>query len=136
MRIVLDTNVIVSALVFGGLPRQILELAEAGWWEFCYSEDLQAEVRRVLERKCGWEKSKLDEVLSELWMTGDLVVPRFKVKAVKEDPDDDRILECAIAANAKVLVSGDRHLLRLRKYKSILIVAPRDFLGARFGEGS
>jgi predicted nucleic acid-binding protein len=39
MRIVLDTNVIVSALVFGGLPRQILELAEAGWWEFCYSED-------------------------------------------------------------------------------------------------
>jgi hypothetical protein len=69
-------------------------------------------------------------------MTGDLVVPRVKVKAVKEDPDDDRILECAIAANAKVLVSGDRHLLRLRKYKSILIVAPRDFLGARFGEGS
>ena len=132
MRVVLDTNVIVSALVFGGLPRQILELAEAGWWRFCYSEDIQAEVRRVLEEKFAWSKPKLDEILPILWMTGDLVVPKLQVQVVKEDPDDDRILECAIAANAKLLISGDRHLLKLRSYRSILIVTPRDFLRTHF----
>ncbi len=68
MRIVLDTNVIVSALVFGGLPRQILELAEAGWWEFCYSDAIRKEVRRVLEGKFGWSNSKLDEILPVLWV--------------------------------------------------------------------
>jgi putative PIN family toxin of toxin-antitoxin system len=128
MRIVADTNVIVSALVFGGVPRQVLELAEAGQCEVYYSEAIQGEVRRVLAEKFGWDAITLQGVLPVLWSMGELVVPRTRVRAVANDPDDDRIIECALAANADFIVSGDRHLLRLRRYKSIVIVSPRQFV--------
>src|ERR1700719_4504352 len=113
MRIVADTNVIVSALVFGGVPRRVLELADSAVCELFYSEAIQVEVRRVLLEKFGWSDAKLD--------------------AVFDDPDDNRILECALSARATFVVSGDGHLLRLRKYKSIAIVSPRKFLETCFG---
>jgi putative PIN family toxin of toxin-antitoxin system len=127
-RIVLDTNVIVSALVFGGVPRTVLELAESGQCELFYSESIQNEVRRVLTEKFGWAPATLHEVLPVLWNMGESVTPRIAIRAVPNDPADDRILECAQAANASFIVSGDRHLLALRSYKSISIVTPRQFL--------
>lgn len=127
-RIVLDTNVIVSALVFGGVPRIVLELADAGQCQFFYSEPIQTEVRRVLAEKFDWPSTMLDRVLPVIWSMGEQVVPRASVAIVAEDPDDDRILECALVANADFVVSGDHHLLQLRKFKSIQIVTPRQFL--------
>lgn len=127
-RIVLDTNVIVSALVFGGVPRQVLEWAESGRFKLFYSEPIQVEVRRVLTEKFGWDESKIGHMLPVLWRMGELVMPQTKVHAVADDPDDDRILECALAAEANYIVSGDRHLLRLKRYESILIVSPREFV--------
>jgi uncharacterized protein len=128
IRIVLDTKVIVSVLVFGGIPRAILELAEAGRCEFFYSEPIQTEVRRVLAEKFDWPPSMLREVLPVIWNMGTLVVPSTTINAVPNDPDDDRILECAIEASAQFIVSGDHHLLSLKKYKSISIVTPRQFI--------
>jgi uncharacterized protein len=128
IRIVLDTNVIVSALVFGGIPRGVLELAEAGQCQLFYSEPIQTEVRRVLSEKFEWPQAMLREALPVLWSMGELVVPRTTVDAVTGDPDDNRILECAVEAQAQVVVSGDHHLLALQKYKSILIVTPRQFI--------
>jgi putative PIN family toxin of toxin-antitoxin system len=134
IRIVLDTNVIVSALVFGGLPRSILELTEAGHYRMFYSEAIQDEVRRVLEGKFGWAPAMLQTVLPVLWDMGELVVPRIAVNAVPDDLDDNRILECAVAAKAHFIISGDRHLLALGSYESISIVSPRQFIEARNGE--
>jgi uncharacterized protein len=128
IRIVLDTNVIVSALVFGGVPRGVLELAEAGECQFFYSEAIQTEVRRVLSEKFEWPQAILREALPVLWSMGELVVPRMTLDAVPDDPDDNRILECAVEAHAQVVVSGDHHLLALQKYKSIRIVTPRQFI--------
>ncbi len=128
IRIVLDTNVIVSALVFGGIPRSILELGEAGQCKLFYSEAIQDEVLRVLAEKFGWAPAMLREVLPVLWSMGDLVVPRTVVHEVADDPDDDRILECALAAKAHFVISGDRHLLALGNYKTIFIVSPRQFV--------
>jgi putative PIN family toxin of toxin-antitoxin system len=130
MRIVADTNVIVSALVFGGLPRRVLEFAQIGRCELFYSEAIQVEVRRVLREKFDWSEPKVNTVLPTLWNIGTLVVPRNRISAVSEDPDDDRILECALSARASYVVSGDRHLLRLGAYKSISIVSPREFVEA------
>lgn len=129
IRAVLDTNVIVSALVFGGVPRGVLELAEAGRCEFCYSEPIQTEVRRVLSDKFDWPQEMLHEVLPVVWSMGTLVVPCVTIAAVPDDPDDNRILECAVEAQAQVIVSGDRHLLALGEYKSISISSPRQFIG-------
>jgi predicted nucleic acid-binding protein len=125
--------VIVSALVFGGVPRRVLELADSAVCELFYSEAIQIEVRRVLLEKFGWSDAKVDEVLPGLWRMGELVIPRYKVNAVVDDPDDNRILECALSANAPFVVWGDRHLLRLRKYKFIAIVSPREFLETCLG---
>jgi putative PIN family toxin of toxin-antitoxin system len=130
MRIVADTNVIVSALVFGGVPRGVLELAEAGRCELFYSEAIQLEVRRVLTEKFAWAPPILQQILPPLWDMGELVVPHIAVRVVRDDPDDDRILECALSAQAHFIVSGDRHLLALRSYKSISIVSPRQFIDA------
>ena len=106
-RVVLDTNVIVSALVFGGVPRQIVELIEAGLCSFFYSRDIQLEVRRVLLEKFIWSEERLD---------------------------DDLAIECALASNADAIVSGDSHLLHLGSYRTIRILSPRDFLTAFFEE--
>ena len=132
MRIVVDTNVIVSALVFGGLPRRIFELVEGGYCELFYAAEIQEETRRVLRDKFGWDEDRLDRYLRTLWSLGKRVVLRHRVNAVREDPDDDRILECALAADADVIVSGDRHLLKLGAYEGITILTPRDFLKAHF----
>ena len=128
IRIVLDTNVIVSARVFGGVPRGVLELAEAGQCELFYSEPIQTEVRRILAEKFDWSQAMLQQVLPVLWGIGTLVVPRTILNAVPTDPDDNRIVECAVEARARAIVSGDHHLLALQSYKSIPIVAPRQFL--------
>jgi len=85
-------------------------------------------VRGVLRDKFGWDEAVLGRVLGRLWSIGDLVVPRGRVNAVRDDPDDSRILECALAAKADFVVSGDRHLLRLRAYGIIPIVTPREFV--------
>src|SRR5580698_848516 len=113
MRIVVDTNVIVSALVFGGVPREVFEAAEAGLCDFFYSADIQNETRRVLSEKFGWDDTSLDRFLPAFWRMGTNVTVRRRVSVIKEDPDDNRILECAPAASAQIIVSGDRHLLRL-----------------------
>jgi putative PIN family toxin of toxin-antitoxin system len=70
----------------------------------------------------------LEQALPVLWSMGALVSPRTTVNAVRDDPDDNRILECAIEAQAQVLISGDHHLLALQEYKSIPIVTPRHFI--------
>lgn len=66
MRVVADTNVIVSAFVFGGLPRRVLELAAMGHFELCLSEAIQAEVERVLENKFGWDRSTIQSSVLRL----------------------------------------------------------------------
>jgi uncharacterized protein len=131
MRIVVDTNVIVSALVFGGLPRRVFEAVEAGRCELYYSAETENETRRVLRDKFGWDEDRLDRYLPALWRLGERVTPRRRVDAVKDDPDDNRILECALAAGADVIVSGDSHLLRLTAHEGIAILTPRSFLSAR-----
>jgi uncharacterized protein len=135
-RIVLDTNVIVSALVFGGLPRAVLELVEAEQYALFYSPPIQAEVRRVLQDKFDWPAPMLNDALPVVWSMGELVVPRTEVSAVLDDLDDNRIIECALGAEASFIVSGDRHLLALRNDQSISIVSPRHFLQAYLADQS
>jgi putative PIN family toxin of toxin-antitoxin system len=128
MRIVVDTNVIVSALVFGGLPRRVFDLVEGGRCQFYHSVEIQSETRRVLRDKFGWGEDRLDRYLPALWNMGEQVTRRQRVDAVKDDPDDNRILECALAAGADVIVSGDGHLLRLASYEGVTILTPRELL--------
>ena len=126
-----DTNVYLSALHFGGKPRQVLEAARAGLFDLAISDAILAEVDRVLGTKFGWEADRRAAARRALGGIARHVAPERPIAAA---PDDDRILECAVAAGAQVLVSGDKHLLRLGAFEGIRIVPVAEFL-ERFGFG-
>jgi len=129
LRVVLDTNILVSAFVFpGGIPEAIFRLAVEEQINVISSGPLLAEFGRVLSEKFEWELARVAEALTQVAETATVVDPQERVRVVHEDPADDRVLEAAAAGNAKVIVSGDRDLLRLRSWRGISIVKAAVFL--------
>ncbi len=123
-----DTNIYISALQFGGTPLRFLELARAGAFRLTASLPIRMEVQRVLNEKFAWPEDEITDALSDLDECTTLVHPVQTLSVITEDPTDDRILECAIAANAGYIVTGDHHLLRLGSYGGIRVLKVADFL--------
>jgi len=129
MCVVLDTNVLISALIFGENPREILEKAIRGELSICLSEEILSELCGVLQRpKFGFPTTMVNQILSELAAIAELIVPSNEISEIKVDPTDNRVLECAMEAQAEYIGSGDDHLLDLREYSSIKIISPQQFL--------
>lgn len=129
MRVVLDTNVLVSALIFpGGPPETVYRLALEGRIRLVTSRPLLLELGRVLVGKFGWRTERADEAVAQVARVADVVTPRERVREILEDPSDDRVLEAGIEGDAEVIVSGDRHLLKLGVWRSIEIERPADLL--------
>jgi len=129
IKVVLDTNVFVSSF-FGGYPREILNLWKTGEITLCLSREIVDEYVEVLGRLGLQNEGELDELLS-LFARGFHVQFTAKtpdLRIVKGDPDDDKFIECAVALNAKVVISGDKALRAIEKYMGIQIVTPREFL--------
>lgn len=131
-KVVLDTNTLISALLGrDGKPAGVL--AEIGKGNIInhISEDILREVREVLSRPKIMSKTSEHErryFLHFILSTSKIVAPRKKLKVMKEDPGDDKILECALEAKAHYIITGDNHLLKLRKYKTTIILNSREFL--------
>ena len=129
MRVVLDTNVLISALVFpGGSPESVYRLVTEGRVEMVSSPSLLAELARVLGSKFGWAPDDVAFTLRWITVIGVIVRPVAQVEAIVEDPDDDRVLEAAAEGHADAIVSGDRHLLNLGAWNDIPILSPAAFL--------
>ena len=129
MRAVLDTNILISAFVFpGGTPETVYRGALEGRFELVTSPPLLAELGRVLGDKFGWEGPMAETAVAQVARIGTVVRPRRTVSVIDEDPADDRVLEAAAEGGADVIVSGDRHLLQLRKWHGIRIVRAKAFL--------
>jgi putative PIN family toxin of toxin-antitoxin system len=127
-KIVLDSNVFISALVFGGKARQILDLAVKGLIDVAISDDILEEIKGVLEgRKFQYPAKIVRALISEVEDLADLVPPGQKIEAVPEDPADNRVLECAVESEANMIVSGDSHLQGLRNFGQIRIMNPEEF---------
>jgi putative PIN family toxin of toxin-antitoxin system len=128
-RVVLDTNVLISAIVFGGLPRKILEMVISGNVHCTLSFAILDELRDVLQRpKFGFSPQQAATVIDELHSICEILNPSLRIRRIKADPDDNRILECAVEAQADCIISGDTHLLELGKYREIPIWNPAAFL--------
>lgn len=123
--VVADSNVIISALVFGGRPHRVLELAEAGF--FGSRSALPYETKSRVIQKFGWPPGLTRTACQPLWAISRKADPKVHVKAAV-DPDDDRILECALEAQAEIIVTGDRDLLRLGAFQTVAIMTPAQFL--------
>ena len=126
-RVVFDTNVFISAFEFGGVPGTALLLAPTGLFEVCTSEPLLDELIRVLRDRFEYSSDKLKEIQFRLARMCTVVEPVEEITACP-DPDDNRVLECAAAAKATCIVTGDNALLRLHPFRNICILTPVQFL--------
>lgn len=135
MRVVLDTNALVSGVISaGGPPRRLLDGARAQTFELCSSTVLLAELLDVFSREkfsVRLAQAGLTplSIVGELRRMAHMVVPDNVPRVIESDPDDDHIVACAVASQADLIVSGDKHLHSLGgQYKGIRIVSPTEAL--------
>jgi uncharacterized protein len=127
-RVVCDTNVLVSAFQFGGKPMDVLRLALDGDIKLIYSQPILDETRRILRDKFGYSAAHLDEAIGIIESCGTRVAPTQKLDVVTSDPEDNSIVEAAVAGQCEAIISGDKDLLRMGSYNEIKMVRVRDFL--------
>ena len=129
MKILCDTNVLISGILFNGPPRTILRLAARGTILNFISPAILEETEEVLLRpKFNLSPEQVSGILQLFCDTFELIHPTQRLKVISRDPDDNRILEAALAAKVDFLISGDNHLLDLKKWKGIKILSPTDFM--------
>ena len=130
MRIVLDTNVLISALTFpGSRPDHVLSRIRRREIELFISPFILSELDRVLREKFRFSTKEADARVRAIRAIAHLVQPTERASVITAKDDDNRILECALAAQAEFLVTGDKeHLLPLESYRNTRIVTPSQFL--------
>ena len=132
---VIDTNVMISSL-FGGKPAEVMRRWRDGKLTLCLSDGIMAEYLEVLARFERLSASAIDDLLV-LFADPQRVIlaePTERIEEVAADPADNMSLECAVAAGADIIISGDSHLLSLGAFRGIPMVSPGDFLQAVAGE--
>ena len=128
MRVVLDTNVLVSALVGHGKPRRLFVKLIEGH-EIISSKQMLAELEGVLSRdRFQFTRRQIEEFLVILVRGSTMVTVAEPPEVITEDPDDDMVCATASEGQAEYIVSGERHLLRLKEHKGIRIVAVKEML--------
>jgi len=128
-RVVLDTNVTISALFWGGPPRDIYNLIRSGKLAMLVSEAMECEFIRVLGyERFGLSAPEIMPLIRNIRSYATPVAPRAKLAVITADPTDNIFLECALEGKADYIISGDKHLIDLKVYEGIPIIKARDFL--------
>jgi putative PIN family toxin of toxin-antitoxin system len=129
LRVVLDTNVFVSGVFFSGPPHQILKAWRNGRIQILVSEEILKEYQRVGEILSG-EHPEVDlgPFIELLTKNAELTQPKQLPGPVCDDPDDDKFLACALAGKSRLIISGDKHLLKVSGYKGRKVIRPRKFV--------
>lgn len=125
---VFDTNILISATGWKGSPFQCIELSRAGTVQGITCAEILLEFAEKLETKLAFPKEQADEAVADVLSFLRVVRIEGKIQGVARDPDDDKVLECAVAGAANYIVSGDKDLLTLGSYAGIGIVRASEFL--------
>lgn len=124
----LDTNVLISAFGWNGTPRNIVLATLEGKYELITTTEQLTEIQRALSYpKLKLTNKQQQNILEVIKHAATIVQPKTSVYVIQEDPDDNKILEAAIAGKATTIISGDKHVLQLQTYKNIPIQKPREF---------
>ena len=129
MKVVIDTNVFISGVFFSGPPYQILKAWRDGNLQFVLSLEILDEYYRVGdELSTQFPETDLNPIIELITIKAELVEAQHLNEAVCDDPDDDKFFACAIAGGAGLIISGDKHLLKMSGYQGIKVVSPRQFV--------
>jgi putative PIN family toxin of toxin-antitoxin system len=129
VKVVLDTNVFISGIFFSGPPHQILNAWRDGTVKLVVSQEILSEYWRVGEALAEeFPAIDLRPILDLVTIEAELYVAKDLPEPLCSDPDDDKFLACAIASNSKIIISGDKHLLKVSGYQDIEILKPREFV--------
>ena len=129
-KVVLDTNVYVSALLYRGKPKHVLDVALSANCRLLISTPLELELGRVLRDRFGFTPRELAANAEFLWSNAERIAPRSRLNLCPDEPDN-RVLECAIEGSAGYIVTGDKHLLNLLPIEGLAVLR-RDAFLARF----
>ena len=129
MKVVFDTNVLISAFISKGPPYLLMKKAMEDKFSLIISPDIFEEFRNVITRKkFHLSNEQIEDATVILFRISDMIIPLRRVSVIQADPDDDRVLECASSSNADIIVSGDSHLLSLSVWEGIRIMKPSEAL--------
>jgi putative PIN family toxin of toxin-antitoxin system len=129
VKVVLDTNVFVSGVFFGGPPHKILEAWRDGKVQLLVSPAILEEYQRVMrELAVQFPEIKVEALMEFMIVHSEIILPPSLPPVIQLDPSDDIFLECAVAGEASCIVTGDKHLLKLLKFREIPILKPREFV--------
>jgi putative PIN family toxin of toxin-antitoxin system len=130
-RIVIDTNVIISAYGWGGLPKRAVDCVLYGDYTLVMPEQQAEELARVLcYSKLGFSATERQQIVDIIGNVARIVETHGGIDIIREDPSDNMLLEAAIENGAAYIVTGDSHLLKLREFRGIKILTPAQFLAA------
>ncbi len=127
MKIVIDTNVVISAVFFGGIPRKILEAAMAHRFQVCGTPSIIAEYEEVVAEMIERKQGRLRRDVLAPFISQIRIFEPATSLCICRDPDDDKFISCAVDAEAKYIVSGDKDLLVIKDYEGIQIVTAKEF---------
>jgi putative PIN family toxin of toxin-antitoxin system len=127
-KVVLDTNIFISSIFWRGNPHIIVRMAGKGQCTVYISKEIYAEIRKVLARDFDLDKNAIDFLINSINLFTHLIDPVEKLNVLTYSPDDNKILECAVACKADFIITGDNHLLKLREFRKIKIISPKEFL--------
>ncbi len=128
LKVVFDTNVWLSALLFGGKPKKAIDLAFEKGQIFC-SIFILEEIRKVLKEDFNLPQEKIEDLTEAILDLVEIIPIMGNIKDLVADPKDNPIVETALLAKANYLVTGDKHILFLRRYKNIQITTVNRILG-------
>ena len=137
MKVTLDTNILISSTFWEGASDKILQKAEKRALEIVLSKEILQEFTNVLQYKEIQDKIKnknleMRRTVEKVMEIATIIEPKQRFKVIKEDPDDNKILECAKEGKADFIITKDNHLLKLKQFERIKIVTPEEFLNHLF----
>ena len=129
MKIVVDANVFISSFFWGGNPRRIVERIIAGLDVLFITKEILDEIEDVIRRpKFHASKDKIHYLINSIEELGNRITAKNKIENANKDKDDNKYIECGIAASVDYIISGDNHLLEIGKYENIEIIDARKYL--------
>ena len=128
MKVTVDTNFLISATQWDySVAHKLLKKLILSDAKIFTTQNILDETVEVLERDFEYNKNEAKNIVEKILLFAKLIEPKQKVEVIKEDPDDNKIIECAIESSSDYIITYDKHLLKLKEYKGIKIITPEEF---------